>query len=73
VKLEAGQVDKVLRRGGDLRISQIGLNMMLSQLRYSYQLAPNRASLEQCTRELNAYLTRYSGIMGEDVRQLAAL
>jgi hypothetical protein len=73
MKLDTGQVEKVLSCDGDLHMSQMGLNMMLRQLRYSYHQAPNRASLEECTQVLNAYLARYSGIMDDDAHQLAEL
>jgi hypothetical protein len=73
MRLTEAQVKKLLEYSGALQISQLGFSLLLTRLKGQYKSNPDSASLQQCTREINAFLAKFSTIMKKDYELVTKL
>jgi hypothetical protein len=69
MKLTPQQADKLLR--GDHKFAQLSFSMMLTRLKTKYSKDPS--SLYAATAEINAFLEKFRGIMGNDMAIITRL
>jgi len=65
------QAVKVL--SSNQKYSQLGFSMMLTRLKSRYSSDPSPATLEFCTTEINAFLSKFTAIMGSDYAAMTNL
>lgn len=65
------QAKKLL--SGNHTFTQLGFSMMLTRLKGLYMKDPSQATLEKCTDEINAFLTKFSTIMKSDYEIISKL
>jgi len=51
----------------DYSFSQLGFSMMLTRLKGVYAGDPSQEALENATKEINAFLGKFKGIMKNDL------
>ena len=65
MKLTMQQVEKLF--SGQYKFKQISFSMLVTRLKNSYISMPTEDNLKISTHELNAFIDRYSAIMGVDI------
>lgn len=65
------QLQKILV--GNYAFTQLGFSMLITRLKNVYKENPSPNTLSNCVREVNAFLGKYSGIMGPDCAFIAKL
>lgn len=65
------QIKKVLL--GDLRFSQLGFSMLITRLKGVYGKSPTQEILQDCAREIQAFVTKYESIMAQDIALISKL
>jgi hypothetical protein len=51
---------------GSHAFTQLGFSMMLTRLKTLYTKNPSQTALQTCTEEVNAFLSKFKMIMGDD-------
>lgn len=51
---------------GNYTFSQLGFSMLIARLKNVYAKNPTNLTLDNCTKEINTFLQKFSGIMKED-------
>ena len=64
---------KNLLTGGNQHFSQLGFGLMVTRLKGVYKANPSPATLQSCTQEINAFLTKFGMIMKDDAAILSRL
>jgi len=65
MKLTTQQVEKLFQ--GQHKFKQISFSMLFTRLKNEYLAAPTEDNLKNFTSEINAFISRYSIIMGGDI------
>ena len=71
MKVTPQQTEKLLK--GNQTFSQLGLSMMLTRLKTLYAKDPSQTTIQICVDEINAFLVKFSMIMGQDYEIIAKL
>lgn len=71
MNITAEQLELVLN--GDYSFSQLGFSMLVTRVKGMYYEDPTPSTLESCTREINAFLGRYSNVMQSDCAILSKI
>lgn len=67
MQLTQAQVKKILSYNGNLQLSQLGMKLLLTRLKGIYQdQSASTDAVNQCTGEINAFLTKFGTIMQKD-------
>ncbi|MDR0324685.1 MAG: hypothetical protein LBI19_01145 [Oscillospiraceae bacterium] len=65
------QVRKLLQ--GQHTFSQLGFSMLLTRLKFLYANEPAPETLENCAKEINAFLGKYHTVMAADIAVIDSL
>jgi hypothetical protein len=65
MNLSIQQMEKLLQ--GQYTFRQLGFSMLLTRIKSNYADEPTQENLETCTNELNAFLNKYSAILGDEI------
>jgi len=65
MNITSKQVEKLMLE--DYNFSQLGFSMMLTRLKGVYAGNPSQEVLENATKEINAFLEKFKGIMKKDL------
>ena len=60
------QVKKVLEESTERKFTQFGFSLLITRLTWTYKNNSTHAVLQECTREINAFLAKYKPIMKND-------
>jgi len=60
------QVKKVLEGNTERKFSQFGFSLLITRLTWTYKNNPTASVLQECTKEINAFLLKYEPIMKND-------
>jgi hypothetical protein len=60
------QVKKVLAGNVEYKFTQFGFSLLITRLTWTYKNNPTTAVLQECTKEINAFLSKYESIMKND-------
>jgi hypothetical protein len=58
------QTERILTN--DFAFTQLGFSMMVTRLRSIYSKNPSQANLQNCAKEINAFLSKFQSIMEKD-------
>ena len=58
------QMEKLLQ--GQYTFKMWAFSMLLTQLKNKYAIEPTQTNLENCTNELNSFLSKYRAILAQD-------
>lgn len=64
MKINIQQAEKLLKSSQSF--SQLGLSMLVTRLRTTYAKDSSQAMLQKSTDEINAFLDKFSSILGAD-------
>lgn len=53
--------------------NNLGLNLLITRLQRRYTINQTAAELDRCLQEMNAFFTKYSAIMKNDIERLKKL
>jgi hypothetical protein len=65
------QTEKLLKT--DLTFSLFGFSMMATLLKKRYAKEPTQAVLQDCTDEINAFISKYESILANDLAKITQL
>ena len=60
------QVKKVLGGSVERKFAQFGFSLLITRLTWAYRDNPTSAVLQECTKEVNSFLSKYEPIMKND-------
>jgi hypothetical protein len=60
------QVKNILEGSTERKFTQFGFSLLITRLTWTYKNNPSNAVLQECTREINAFLSKYESIMKND-------
>jgi len=60
------QVKKVLAGNVEYKFTQFGFSLLVTRLTWTYKNNPTNAVLQECTKEINSFLSKYESIMKND-------
>ena len=58
---------------GEYAFTQLGFSMMVTRLKGIYSKKPNQATLQDCAKEINAFLQKFQAIMEKDHTTIAKI
>lgn len=67
------QAKKLLSGTAKCKFSQLGFSLLITRLISVYQSKSDSVTLQECTKEINAFLAKYMSIMKSDYELLAKL
>lgn len=59
------QAEKLLK--GQYAFELWAFSVLLTQLKNDYAASPTQENLEQCVEKINAFITKYQGILSKDL------
>jgi len=62
-------VKNVLEGSAERKFTQFGFSLLVTRLTWSYKNNPTSAVLQECTKEINSFLSKYEPIMKNDYDQ----
>ena len=65
------QAEKILK--GDLAFSQLGFSLLITRLKTLYAKSPSQATLQDCSDEINKFLSKFEKVMAKDYAIIANL
>ena len=65
------QTEKLLKSSQSF--SQFGFSMLITRMKMQYERHPSQATLQSCTDEINAFLTKFRSIMSKDFEKIINL
>ncbi len=65
------QVEKILK--SQPKFTQLGFSMLVTRLTGLYEKNPGDAVIQQCTDEMNAFMSKYECIMAKDYDTITKL
>ena len=65
------QAEKILT--ADLAFSQLGFSLLVTRLKTLYARNPSQATLQNCSDEINNFLSKFEKIMAKDYAIIANL
>ena len=71
MKVTPQQTEKLLK--GNQTFKQFGFSMMLTRHKALYAKDPSQITLQNCTAEINDFLTKFQGIMSSDYAIISKL
>jgi len=71
MQLSQEQMVKLLK--GNYTFSLWSMSMLITRLKGVYANDPSSTSLEKCTGEMNAFVNKFKGVMGNDYTVLQKL
>jgi len=60
------QVKNVLEGSAERKFSQFGFSLLITRLTWSYKNNSTNSVLQECTKEVNTFLSKYEPIMKND-------
>jgi hypothetical protein len=60
------QVKDVLEGNAERKFTQFGFSLLITRLTWAYKNNPTNAVLQECTKEINTFLSKYETIMKND-------
>ena len=60
------QVKNVLEGNAERKFTQFGFSLLITRLMWTYKNNSTTAVLQECAKEINAFLTKYKPIMKND-------
>ena len=63
------QVKKILEGSTEHKFAQFGFSLLITRLTWTYKSNPTSAVLQECTKEINSYLSKYETIIKNDYEQ----
>ena len=60
------QVKNVLEGNVEHKFSQFGFSLLITRLTWTYRNNPTTSVLQECTKEVNSFLSKYETIMKDD-------
>ncbi len=71
MQITSTQTQKILK--GNHSFSQLGFSMLITRLKNVYTNDPSQGTLEKCTKEINAFLAKFTSIMSQDYAAISNL
>ena len=66
------QVKAVLEGSAERKFTQFGFSLLITRLTWAYKNSTTNAVLQECTKEINAFLAKYEPIMKNDYNLFVA-
>ena len=66
MEVSDAQVKNVLEGSTERKFTQFGFSLLITRLTWAYKNNSTNAVLQECTREINAFLAKYNPIMKND-------
>lgn len=67
------KLEKLIKKQAKYESTNLGLNLLISRLQRKYSANQSRAGLNNCLKEIKAFLEKYASIMEKDIEALKKL
>ena len=73
MQLSQEHVKCLFEAGKQVEFAQFGFNMLVTRLKGIYINDPSEAVLQDCSKELNTFLNKYSIMMNDDLEKISGI
>ncbi|MCL2549050.1 MAG: hypothetical protein FWE76_07805, partial [Symbiobacteriaceae bacterium] len=73
LRITESQVRTLLTDNAPRQFTQLGFSLLVTRMKELYKADPSSASLQRCTQDLNAFISKFEVIMQQDIAILNRL